>query len=456
LSQEMLNTLFLPELREMLAAEDAEELTAFTEALHPARTADFMEGLTADESWAVLRYASPGERAEIFGYLPEEKQLEILETQPRDEVAELIGEMPPDDRVDLLNQADTELVEEVLPLVPAEERRDILRLSAFPEGTAGAVMTTEFAKLAESLTVREALTEITHQAEELETIYYIFVVDDENHLRGIVSARQLLASLARPETKLGEMMERHVVSVNVMDDQEAVAHKVAKYDLLAIPVVDDAQHMLGIITHDDVIDVVREEATEDAHRAGAVDPLEQSYLSTGILTLSWKRGIWLAILFIAAMLTALAIQHYEEGFSRWEWLILFVPLIISSGGNTGSQSATLIIAALTSGDITIRDWWKVVSRELAMGLVLGGALGLAGALAAWLITEQINDLRTVMVVPLTLLLVVLSGALLGSLLPLIFKRLGFDPALMSNPFVAAIIDILGIVIYMTVATTLLV
>jgi magnesium transporter len=448
----MINTLYLPELREMLAEEDTDQLREFCSALHPARTADFMEGLTADEIWQVLQYADPQIRDEIFTYFPPEKQVELLETQDRRQVAGLVAEMAPDDRVDLLQDTDEEVVEELLPLLPEDERRDILRLSAYPESTAGAIMTTEFAKLGESLTVRRALEELGRQAEELETIYYLYVVDDEDHLRGVVSARQLVSAMTRPETTLKDLMEADVANVDALDDQEDVAAKVARYNLLAIPVVDQEHRMLGIITHDDVIDVMREEATEDAHRIAGVDPLEESYMRTHILTLSWKRGLWLTILFFAALLTAFALRHYETDIAVYTWLVLFIPLVISSGGNSGNQSATLIITALATGDIQLSDWLRVLRRELAMGVLLGGFLAVIGLIAALMLT---GDLLSAAVIAITLILVVLCGTLAGSLLPLIFQRLGLDPALMSNPFVAGIVDILGIVIYMNVALVLM-
>ena len=454
----MINPLYLPELREMLADGDAEGLREFCDALHPARIADFMEGLSADEAWRVLKHSEEPERNEIFHYFDPSMQLEILETMDRGEVAELVAELAPDDRVDLLKEADPEVVDELLPLLPTDERRDILHLTSYAEGTAGAVMTTEFAKLSDALTVRQALEELGRQAEELETIYYLYIVDEFNHLRGLVSARQLVSAIGKPDTRLREIMETGLVTVDVEDDQEEVAHKVAHYDLAAIPVLDPQNKMLGIITYDDIIDVVREEATEDAHRIAAVQPLEEGYLETEIFTLSWKRGIWLAILFFAALLTAYALQHYEGQFEQWGFLILFIPLVISCGGNTGNQSATLIITALTTGDITLSDWKQVIRRELIMGVILGTVLGLLALASVHLLLKQETRSEfpnAIWVVPLTTLAVMVCGAVTGTLLPLMFQRLGLDPAMMSNPFVAGIIDILGIVIYMNIAYALL-
>lgn len=455
----MLNTLFLPELREMLAAGDQDGLQEFCTAIHPAGTAEFMEGLTAAEAWQVLQFADNSTRIEVFLYFDPDRQVEILEAQDRQEVAELIARMAPDDRVDLLEEVDREIVDEILALIPTEERRDILLLSSHPENTAGAVMTTAVAKLPEAITVREALEELSRQSDDVETIYYLYIVDDSNHLRGLVSTRELIAKLKHPETKLGDIMETELITVDADDDQEEVAQKVAKYDLLAIPVVDDQHHMLGIITYDDVIDVVLEEAVEDAHRIAGVDPLEESYLRTSVVTLSWKRGIWLAVLFVFALITAFALKGYEKQLDAWKWLVFFIPLIISSGGNTGSQSATLIITALVRGDVQLKDWWTVLKRELQSGLILGGFLALLGYAAAYLMIDpavvDVSTTSVLLVLPLTVLLVVLCGTFFGSLLPLAFQRMGLDPALMSNPFVAGIIDILGIVIYLNVAMWLL-
>lgn len=450
----MINTLYLPELREMLAHNNTDELREFCTALHPGRTAEFMEGLDASETWQVLLNAELPLRAEIFSYFSHERQLEIIETQDRSQIAELISVLAADDRVDLLHDVRPEVVEQLLPLLPKEDRRDILRLQAYPEGTAGAMMTTDVATLDESLTVTEALDQLRQMAEELETIYYFYVVDQDNHLQGVVSARTLVTHLRKPSSRLGELMDTDLVVAYALEDQENVANKVARYDLLAIPVVDEERRLVGIITHDDVIDVVREEATEDAHRIAAVDPLEDSYLRTSLLLLARKRGFWLTILFFAALLTAFALRHYENVLEKdeFKWLVWFIPLVISSGGNTGSQSATLIITALATGDITLKDWVTVVLREIMIGLMLGGFLAVFGFVVAWYLKQE---LAAATVIPVTLVSVVLCGTLSGSLLPLLFRRLGLDPALMSSPFVAGIIDILGIVIYVNIGLLLL-
>lgn len=448
----MINTLFLPELREMLAESNATELREFCTALHPARTAEFMEGLETSEAWKVVQHAEQNLRAEIFSYFEHDRQLEMLEREDDRQVADLVTHIPADDAVDLLSELTEERVEHILALVPAPDRRDIRRLQTFPEGTAGSIMTTEAACLDEKLTVRQALEQLSRQSERLETIYYIYVVDDTNHLRGVVSTRMLVSSFGKPDRTIAELMDTDIVTVEAHDDQQDVTRIVAKYDLLAIPVVDEQRHMLGIITHDDVIDVVLEEATEDVHRIAAVEPLEDSYTRTPIVTLTWKRGMWLGILFFAGLFTALALKYYQPQLNEYGWLVWFIPLVIGSGGNSGSQSSTLIIAAMATGDVKTGDWLTIVLRELTTGLWLGGFLALLGLAPAIYLAPTA---WAASVVPITILLVVLCGTLTGSVLPLVFQSIGWDPALMSNPFVAGINDILGIVVYVNIARLLL-
>ncbi len=450
----MVNTLLLPELREMLADENQAELVEFCNALNPGRTAEFMEGLRDSELWRVLQYADPARRAEIFGYLEDERQVELLDQQDPTQVAELLEEIADDDRVDLVQDLETDRVDAILALLPVADRRNIQRLRSYPEETAGGLMTTQVAMLAERLSVSEALDELSRLSDELETIYYLYVVDDDNLLRGIVSTRQLVSSLRNPSQTLGEMMETDVVVALVSEDQESVAEKVERFNLLAIPVVDSGRQMLGIITHDDVIDVVREELTEDAQRIAAVEPLEDDYLRIALTTLSWKRGLWLTILFIAALLTAFALLHYHDVLEqeRYRWLVWFIPLIISAGGNSGSQSATLVITAMTGGEVHFNDYPTVIRREVIVSLMLGVFLSMIGFVVAAFIAPSVVAAT---VIPLTLISVIVVGCFFGASLPLLFKRIGLDPAMMSNPFVAGLVDILGIVIYVNIARVVL-
>lgn len=448
----MINTLYLPELREMLAENDAAGLREFCTALHPARVAEFMEGLTTEEVWGVLQHVDIALQGEILSYFEHHRQVEMLDVRAPAEVAPVIATMSADDQVDLLADVDEEKAKEILACFSVDDRRDVLRLSNYPEGTAGAIMTLEMARLSKHLSVRDALYDISAQAERLETVYYLYVVDEHDTLQGVVSTRDLVSALTKPQRRLSEIMEPEVIHVHVRDDQEKVLHKMADYDLLAIPVVDDELRLVGIITHDDILDVVVEEAAEDAYRAAAVEPLEESYLRTSVLSLSWKRGVWLGVLFVGAFFTAFALEQFESDLARFPWLVIFIPLVISTGGNSGNQSATLVITALNKGEAYVSDWWTIIRRELAMGLILGCSMGVMG----WVLAIfKSPSLYAALVIPSTLVLVVIAGTMIGSTLPLLFQKIGLDPALMSNPFVAGLVDLLGIIIYLQVAVLLL-
>jgi magnesium transporter len=451
----MSNTLYLPELREMLAENNVAEMHEFSVALHPARTAEFMEGLTAAEAWAILEHADPAMRGQIFSYFNRDKQIEIIETGDRAEIGQLIAELPADDRVDILKAVPTKVVDELLPFVPVLDRRDILRLRSYPEGTAGAMMTTQYARLPEGLTVKQALDDVAKQAEELETIYYVYILDKEDHLRGLVSARHLVSALGKPNLLIDELMDGDLVTVDAMDDQEAVAQKVARFDLHAIPVVDEEHRMLGIITHDDVIDVLRQEATEDIHQAGAVTPGVDNYLETSFVTVWRKRTVWLSCLFVAELFTFTAMAEFSNIGDTYKVLMMFIPLCISTGGNSGSQAATLITRAMALGQVTIADWWRVIWHELAMGLALGCSLGAIGFFRALFTSQRILQnaprLDLAIVVAQSVAMICIWGTLVGSMLPLVFKRLGFDPGYASSPFVATFVDVTGIMIFFSIA-----
>lgn len=450
----MVNTLLLPELREMLAEGNAQELAEFFSAVNASRAAEFMEGLTAEETWAALQHAPLADRLQVFFFLDHDKQVEIVESADRDQIVQLIEELAADDRVDILQGVDDEIEQDILQRMSADERRETIKLSAYPEGTAGAVMTTEVAKLHEKFTVIEALAELARQSEDLETIYYLFIVDERNVLQGLVSTRQLVTALSKPNTRLHDLMETELITALPLDDQEKVAEQVARYDLLAIPVVDEQRRLLGIVTHDDVIDVLREEALEDAQRLGGLEPLEHGYLNTSVLSLSWKRGIWLTVLFCASITTAFILGSYEDTLKRDDliWLSAFVPLIISTGGNSGSQSATLIVTAMAAGTVLPRHWKKVFLRELFSGLLLGAFLALIGMIAG---AFQAPTLLAAVAVPISIVLIVICATAIGGLLPLLFGKMGLEPAIMSNPFVAGIMDILGILIFVNVGIAVL-
>jgi magnesium transporter len=448
-----INPLILPDLREMLVENDDAGLAQITADLHPAMLADITEGLTLEETWRLLDRAALDRQAEIFAYFPFPRQIELATGIGRERMSRLIEAMPHDSRAELLRRLDAALVDDLLPLIAKADREDIRKLLTYPEHSAGSVMTTDYATLPLGITVADAIAEVRRQAPTRETIYYLYVLDADRHLIGSVSLRNLI--LAKPTSLVADLMDHEVVSVFFDADQDEAARLLAKYDFLAIPVVDHDNRLVGIVTHDDVIDVVVEEATDEAQRMASVVPLGEDYLALPIITVWRKRSVWLACLFIAELFTFTALAHFEDEFGKIIALSLFVPLCISTGGNSGSQAATLITRAMALGQIGPHDWLRVVRHELVLGIILGLTLGAIGFLRAALTPASVlagaDRWLLALVIGQAVAAICLWGTLVGSLLPMIFRRLGFDPGYASSPFVATFVDVTGIVIYFTIA-----
>ncbi len=441
------NPLLLPELRLMLAEGDLEGLRATAEELHPASVADFSEGLADGELWDFLDALPVHLRADIFTYFPIARQVELVLAADRAHLGPLLEAMAPDNRVDLLKELEPEQVEQILPLVAKAERHDIRMLLSCPENSAGALMTTEYASLPADVTVGEAVSRLRSQAPDSESIYSVYVLDSERKLVGSVSLRDLI--LARPSAIVGDLMRRDPIAVRIEEPRDEVVQKLARYDFLAIPVVDDSGRLVGIVTHDDVLDAVRQDATDEAQMSAAIAPLGEGYLEAALVSLTWKRGVWLTILFGTAAVTAMVLAKWKP---THEWLMYFIPLVVASGGNSGNQAATLVITALSTGDCKLADWKRILRREFAVSLMLGVLLAVPGFLLG---LAYAPDPMHALVIPATVFSVVMVGSLVGCVLPLVFRSLGLDPALMSNPFVSAIVDVVGIVIYMAVAILVL-
>ncbi|MGZ0168048.1 MAG: magnesium transporter [Planctomycetales bacterium] len=442
-------SLLFPDLRMTLDANDDDGLREFCQALHPAVVAEVIDELEPAELWRVLVSCEAELQAEIFGFFEPRLQIAIVDVADRKRLSRLIEEMAPDDRVDVLELLDEEQVESLLPLMAQAERTDIRKLLSYPDGSAGSIMTTEYASLPEEITVSEALDQLRIQAPDSETIYYIYILDEGRRLDGIVSLRELIQ--AKRSAILSEFMHRDVISVRVADDEEFVARELARYDFLAIPVVDNLHRLVGIVTLDDALDVLEEEATEDAQMQAAIQPLDESYMTTPFFVLAQKRGVWLVILLAAAFLTAWVMQGYEYLQRSYVWMAAFIPLVLASGGNAGSQSATLIIREMATREMDNRDKYFILMREFRMALTLGAALmTLSFAVAICMV-----PLVEAIVVAITVFMMVIFGTSAGAILPITFKRLGMDPALMSNPLIAALVDVLGVIIYFSTAIALL-
>ncbi len=429
----------------------------------PATIAEALEELPSEVVWQLFAHATLAQQADIFRFLPYEQQVEITEGSGRERMSRLIEKMPSDDRVNLLRGLDSHIVENLLPLIAQAERQDIRTLLSYPEGSAGSLMTTEYASVPKDVTAEEAIHLLRRQAPVRETIYYVYVLDPNRVLIGLVTVRQLIT--ARSNTRVSDLMRKDLVRVKVDSDREEAAQSLAKYNLLAIPVVDADDRLVGIVTHDDILDVVQEEATEDVHRMGGVAPMEEQYLEASMLTVWRKRAFWLACLFVAELATFSVMSAYEDSLKQAVILSLFIPLVMSTGGNSGSQAATLICRAMALGQVRTKDWWKVLRHELLMGIMLGLSLG-AIAMVRVAVTphsvlaspvehkvEPVNLDRTQLLIVLSVSVAIICwwGSLVGSMLPMMFARFGIDPGIASSPFVATFVDVTGIWLYFSIA-----
>ncbi len=420
--------------------------------------AEFVAGLEDKDRREVFLMLESQQQAYVFSDFDDEMQRWFIEGMSGRELSALMVNMPSDERADLYQNMKVEEQGNLLPYLPKQVRDDVIQLSSYPEDTAGAAMSSDFATVTVKMTVRQAMEQVRRDAPKKETIYYIYVVDEDRKLLGFVSLKDII--LAEPDETIGIILHEDVVSVNVREDQEKASNLVIKYDLIALPVVNDENQLIGIITHDDAIDIVSQEQTEDIHKIGGSEAFDEPYMDIPFFQMFRKRAGWLVILFLSEMLTATAMGFFEAEIARAVVLALFVPLIISSGGNSGSQAATLIIRAMALGEVTLSQWWRVMKREVLTGLTLGVLLGLIGFMRVVLWSSFTNlygphYVLIGMTVGLSLVGVVAWGTLMGSMLPLILRRLGFDPAASSAPFVATLVDVTGLVIYFSISLAIL-
>jgi magnesium transporter len=415
--------------------------------------------LAQEEQLEGFRLLDPGQADDFFQSLPVHSQAGLLLELTPAEQRVWLRQLAPDDTADVLQEVETETRSELLALLDEPTRREVRALLAYAEDEAGGLMSPRFARVRPDMAVDEAISYLRIQARgRLETLYYAYVLDGDQRLLGVVSFRDLFA--AAGARKVSDVMQRDVVSVPVDMYQEEVARVFAEEDLNAVPVVDAEGRMKGIVTVDDIVDVVEEEATEDFQKLGGQQALDAPYLETSLGTMIKKRVGWLAVLFLGGMLTTWAMAHFESEISRVVVLALFVPLIISSGGNSGSQASTLVIRAMALGEVRMRDWWRIARREFYLGLALGLILAAIG-IARVVVWEELfhsygeRYLEIAATVGVSLVGVVLWGTLSGAMLPLVLKRFGLDPASASAPFVSTLVDVVGLVLYFSVARLLL-
>lgn len=436
-----------PEIREILNSPGANEnIRNIFLNMHPFEIYSLIEGMETNEISQIIRYLRFPLGAQIFEYFDDDDREEIFHHFSRGEMIKMIEEMSSDERVDLLKSLDDNLVNTLLPLIAQAERNDIKNLMDYEEETAGSIMTTEYASLREDMTVSEGLAHLKHIAPDKETIYSLYIIDNDRKLTGVISLRTLIT--ARDNQFIRELMNRDFIHVHIDDDQEAVSKVMADYDMLAVPVVDNNMKLYGIITVDDIVDVVIEEDTEDFLMHGSVLEGEADYLASNPFTLARQRIVWLLLLVLVGFISGYIMELKEEVLHTVIALAFFLPLLNGSAGNAGTQSSTIVIRGLATGELTFADLWHIIFKEVATGAIVGVLLGLAAGMRAIILN---NDFRLAITVSLSMLIVVTLANILGAFFPLFFKRVKLDPALMSAPFIASIIDIISIFIYLTLA-----
>jgi magnesium transporter len=445
----------VPDLRELIRDGELAGVRDFVAEHHPGRVAELIEDLEAGDGDTLFRVLPARNRAEVLSYLDSARQIKLVEAMPAQEAAELLHVMSHDERADLVNRLDEDLLDPVLPYLAQAEREDIRRLASYEPGTAGAVMTTDYVTLPPHITVREALERLRREAPDRETIYYCYVVDHKRRLIGFVSLKRLI--LSRRSAVIEDIMQRNVISARVDEDQESVARQIDKYDLLAIPVVDASEQLVGIITHDDAMDILRQEQTEDILAFGGVsrdtEANQESYWSGRIYEGVRRRIGWLLLLFIAGTLTS-SVSHFFKGVQlALPDLIDFVPLLIGTGGNAGSQTVGTIIRALALGEIQRADGVRVLYREWLTGLLMGILLGAIGFAYTYVFHR---NAAFAAVIALAILFICMWANSVGALVPILARRFGIDPAVISAPLISTLVDATGLVIFYTVAIVILI
>ena len=450
----MVGKILQPEIRSLIDARDFGALREIFREWAPADVAEVILDMPEDEQVIIFRLLPNTLAADVFEYLDVEAQQQLLRAMAHEQVVAILNEMSPDDRTALLEEMPSAAARQLIKLLTPEERRVAQSLLGYPEGSVGRLMTPDLIAVHADWSVKEVLDYVRENGQDSETLNVIYVVDDRGKLLDDIRIREFLL---KPLTlKVSDLMDENFVKLNAGDSQEDAVNIFRKYDRVALPVVDSNGVLVGIVTSDDMLDIAEEEATEDIQKFGGMEALDEPYMRISLLRMVRKRAGWLVILFLGEMLTASAMGYYEGEIAKAVVLALFLPLIISSGGNSGSQASTLIIRAMALGEVTLRDWFHVMRKEIMAGLLLGCVLGVIGFMrvAIW---SQFSNIYgphwplVAMTVGFALVGVVLWGSISGSMLPFILRRVGADPATSSAPFVATLVDVTGLIIYFSIA-----
>lgn len=438
-------------LQELIEQKAYAEFRKEVMELNEADVASVVTELEEAEQLKIFRILPKSIAADVFSYLPLETQQDILVSLTDKEASGIIENLYADDAADLLEEMPANVVHRLLALTSPETRRDINQLLQYPEDSAGSIMTVEYIDLKEETTVAQAIEKIRTTGIDKETINNCFVLDRARHLIGIVTLRKLL--LSEPDEAVQDVMTDYVISVNTLTDQEEVARIVMKYDFTVVPVVDSENRMVGIVTIDDVVDIIEQEATEDIEKVAAITPTDKPYMRTGVLETFWKRIPWLMFLMLSAAFTGSIITNFESALAKQVVLTAFIPMLMGTGGNAGGQSSVTIIRGLSLDEIRYRDIFRVLWKEFRVAICCGIVLALVN-FAKLLFVDQVGMMVAV-VVSLSLIATVVIAKLMGCSLPVLAKRIGVDPAVMASPFITTIVDTLSLVIYFKIATVLL-
>jgi len=443
----MLRELLSPEIRDLIEARDWRTLKEILSEWAPQDIVDLIHNVRENEGDIIFRLLPRELAAEVFSELDKNEQKNLLKQISSEHLKEIFLELSPDDRTDFFEELPASVTKKLLNLLPPEERKETMMLLGYPEKSVGRLMTPRFVAIRSNWTVGQSLEHIRRFAKNAETIDIVYVVDEGWHLLDEISLRDLI--IASPAEKIDNLMDNEYHSVAANVDQEIAVEIMKKYNLNVLPVVDSKNILLGVITVDDVLDVYEDEVTEDIQKGASVFPFEVSYNTTAVLTMFRKRIIWLLLLAIGGTLTGSVISSFEFTLCRVIALASFIPLLIGTGGNIGTQSATLIIRALVTGDITPRKWFNVIKKEVAVGLMLGVSLGCVLAVWSYLMKQ---NLLISLIVGLSVVFISLWANIVGSLLPIFLRKLHLDPAVVSSPFISTILDVSGLLIFFSVAT----
>jgi magnesium transporter len=455
----MIGTPILPEIRDLIERRNFSALQRLFNDWLPVDLAELISDLPENEQAILFRLLPKDVATETFEYLDFDSQQNLLNALTQKDVTHILNSMSADDRTALLEELPGTVVQELLKLLSFKEFKIAKTLLAYAEGSVGRLMSPDYLSVKKDWDINQVLEYIRKFGHDSETLNVIYAVDDHGKLIGEILARDLLLSL--PDKRVSDIVsEEKMITLTATQDQQDALEAFKRYDKVALPVVDSNGYLIGIVTVDDMLDVAEEEETEDIQKFGGIEALEEPYIDLPLHQLIKKRAVWLVVLFLGEMMTASAMTFFEDELAKAIVLATFIPLIISSGGNSGSQAATLIIRSLSLGEITVMDWWAVMRREILSGLALGGILGFIGVFRVifWsMILDQYSFQWALIgiTVGVSLVGIVLLGTLAGSMLPLLLKRFGLDPATSSAPFVATLVDVTGIVIYFSVASLLL-